>query len=71
MESFEVRLARLEEGMVSVKGDTAYIRKSLDGLKIDYWKEMIKLTGKVAGVAAITSLVTGFLTTIIAHAILH
>lgn len=67
-ESVETRLARLEEAMTSVKGDTIYIRKGFDGFKESYWKKMMELSGKVAGISVITSLVTGVITAIIAHA---
>lgn len=70
-ESIEVRLARLEEGMVSVKGDTSYLRRGFDGFKNQYWSELVKITGKVAGIAAITSFVTGLLTVAVAHALWH
>lgn len=71
MESQDVRLARLEEGMVSVKGDTSYIRKNFDQFKSEYWKELVKMTGKVASISVITSLITGAITVAVAHAFWH
>lgn len=68
-ETIEVRLARLEEAMVSVKGDTSYLRKGFDGFKTQYWQELVKITGKVATVAALTSFVTGLITVAVAHAL--
>lgn len=69
MESIEVRLARLEEGMVAVKSDTSYIRKGFDGFKTEYWKQTLHITRKVAGVSAITSLVVAAITAVITKAI--
>lgn len=71
MESIEVKIARLEEGMVSVKGDTSYLRKGFDNFKNQYWQELVRMTGKMAGVAAITSFITGLITVAVAHAIWH
>ena len=69
MESLEVRLARVEEGLVSVKGDTSYIRKGFDGFKAEYWKQMLSITRKVASVSAITSLVVAVITALITKAL--
>jgi hypothetical protein len=71
MEPIEVRLARLEEGMVSVKGDTRYIRDNFDKFKNTYWTELLKLSGKVAGIATFVSLITGVVTVAVAHALWH
>lgn len=55
MESQDVRLARLEEAMVSVKGDTRYIRDRLDTFS---WRVM-GLSGSVSVlVALLTAIVT-------------
>jgi hypothetical protein len=69
MEPIEVRLARLEEGMVSVKGDTSYLRKGFDAFKQAYWEQLVKMTGRVAGVAALTSFIVGVVTVALAHAL--
>jgi hypothetical protein len=58
MESPEVRLARLEEAMVSVKGDTLHIRKTLDRLSETHWT----LTGKQIGLNASISLIVSAVT---------
>lgn len=70
-ESIEVRLARLEEAMVSVKGDTAYLRRGFDSFKTQHWEELVKISGKVASIAAVTSFVTGLLTVAVAHTLWH
>lgn len=51
MESQDVRLARLEEAMVSVKGDTRYIRDRLDNLS---WKAL-SLTGSVSVILTVVT----------------
>lgn len=69
-ETMETRMARMEEAMVSVKGDTMYLRRGFDGFKEQYWKELIKLSAKVAGVAAVTSLFVGLITAVAAKVVL-
>jgi hypothetical protein len=70
-ESIETRLARLEEAMVSVKGDTIYLRRGFDGFKEHYWKELAKSAGKVGYLSAFVSLFVGGITAAVAHVILN
>lgn len=60
MEPIESRMARVEEGLVSVKGDTMHMRKKLDILTESHWK----LSGKVISLAGVLSIFTTVLTTI-------
>lgn len=66
MESQDVRLARLEEAMVSVKGDTRHIRETIDRLRESHWG----LSGRVLGLAGSTSVLTAILTTVVIRLIL-
>lgn len=68
-ESPDTRLARLEEAMVSVKGDTVYLRKGFDDFKNHYWKELAKNSQKVGGMSAILSLIIASITVVVARAI--
>jgi hypothetical protein len=61
MESPDVRLARLEEAMVSVKGDTRHIREGIDRLRELHWT----LSGKVLGIAGSTSVLVALVTTVV------
>lgn len=58
MESQEVKIARLEEAMVAVKGDTKYIRGKLDHL---LWTVAI-ISG---GGSVIVALITTFMTRVV------
>ena len=68
-ESVDTRLARLEEAMVSVKGDTVYLRRGFDGFKEKYWVELSKTAGRMGSISAVTSLIVGFITAAIMHAV--
>ena len=69
MEASDVRLARLEEAMVSVKGDTSHLRKSFDAFQERYWIHLLAQTGKLASLSAMISLIVGIATVAIAHAV--
>lgn len=65
LESTDVRIARLEEAMVSVKGDTHYIRKYLDDLSGTLTTVQVrhsfvsgKIVGFTIGIAGLISAVT-------------
>lgn len=55
MESAEVKIARLEEAMVTVKGDTKYIRGRIDHL---LWNVALIAGGSSVLVALLVTLVS-------------
>lgn len=59
-EAPDTRLARLEEAMVSVKGDTRHMRSTLDRLAESHWH----FSGKVWGAATAMSVISSLLTTV-------
>ena len=66
MDSIEVKIARLEEGMVSVKGDTRHIREKLDEVVQNHFH----LSGKIIGTATTMSFLVTILTTVVVKFIL-
>jgi len=66
-ETVDTRLARLEEAMISVKGDTVYLRRGFDSFKHHYWVELAKTAGKMGGLSAVTSFIVAVATVAVAH----
>ncbi len=66
METQEVKIARLEEGMVTVKGDTKYIRQKMDALLESHWT----LSGKMLGLSGLVSVLVALVTTIVTKAMI-
>ena len=68
-ETIETRLARLEEAVVAVKGDTRYLRQSLDGFQHKYWQELVKSSSRIAGLSVLVSFVVATMTAVITHTV--